>query len=94
MSALSRHARVRALALAAAASWSGAAAACPVCFASRGAANREAFVETTVFLSALPLLLVGLFVWWVLRRARHHDLPSPHGSTEPACVNEDAPAVD
>ena len=37
-----------------------AALACPVCFAETGAGQREAYVLTTVLLSALPLVLMGL----------------------------------
>nr|PZN26048.1 MAG: hypothetical protein DIU78_08795 [Pseudomonadota bacterium] len=53
--------------------WAAAAAACPVCFSARNADNRAAFVETTIFMSALPLVLVGAFLWWAARRIRHHE---------------------
>ena len=33
--------------------------ACPRCFAEAGAEQREAYLGTTVLLSALPLLLLG-----------------------------------
>ena len=33
--------------------------ACPVCFAETGADQRNAYLVTTVLLSALPLLLLG-----------------------------------
>ncbi len=52
----------------------GAALACPVC---GGPAEKEqvqqAFVNTTIFLSAVPLLMIGGGVWWLFRRARQMD---------------------
>jgi hypothetical protein len=45
------------------------APACAVCFSGRDE-SRTAYVLTTVLLSALPLLLVGGFVWWARRRWR------------------------
>jgi hypothetical protein len=44
------------------------AQACSVC-ADPEAANRTAFIITTVLLSVLPLLLVGGMVAWLWRRA-------------------------
>jgi len=77
---IARRSAARAALLAVALSTvAGAAAACPVCFASRGADNRDAFVGTTIFMSALPLLLVGAFVWWVAQRIRRHELRAPDG---------------
>jgi len=46
------------------------AAACAVCFTGRADETRVAFLATTGFLSALPILLVGTLVWWLCRRAR------------------------
>ena len=43
--------------------------ACSVCF-SATEANRAAFISTTVFLSVLPLLLIGGLTGWLWRRAR------------------------
>jgi len=56
------------------------AAACSVCFTGRADETRIAFLATTGFLSALPILLIGSLVWWLRRRARQirdeHDRPS------------------
>lgn len=46
-----------------------ASQACSVCFSALEE-TRTAFVNTTVFLSVLPPLLVGGFVWWLWRRGR------------------------
>ncbi len=43
--------------------------ACSVCF-SATEANRAAFISTTVFLSVLPLLLIGGLIGWLWRRSR------------------------
>jgi len=45
------------------------AQACSVCFDPRDR-NRAAFFATTVFLSLLPLGLVGLLGVWLRRRSR------------------------
>ncbi len=45
------------------------ALACAVCFSATDE-NRKAFLLTTVFLSALPLVTVGGGAWWIVRRAR------------------------
>ena len=46
------------------------ALACPVCMGGRDDATRAAFLLTTLFLSVLPLALIGGVVWWLTRRAR------------------------
>jgi hypothetical protein len=46
------------------------AAACAVCFTGRADETRVAFIVTTGFLTALPILLVGTLVWWLCRRTR------------------------
>jgi len=43
--------------------------ACPSC-ASPLEENRQAFVDTTVFLTVVPHAMMGGFVWW-LRRQTH-----------------------
>ena len=48
----------------------GAANACPVCFDPQNEANRVAFIATTVFLTFLPLLMIGGIVLWLRRRFR------------------------
>jgi hypothetical protein len=46
------------------------ALACPVCSAGRDDAARQAFFDTTIFLSLLPLAMFGGIVYWLMRRAR------------------------
>ena len=43
------------------------AEACPVCFQS-GAEERWAFYFTTAFLTVLPLLMVGCFIFFLRKR--------------------------
>ena len=43
------------------------AQACAVCFGGEDD-NRQAFIDTTVILTVLPLLVIGLFVWLMVRR--------------------------
>jgi hypothetical protein len=43
--------------------------ACPSC-ASPLEENRQAFVDTTVFLTVVPLMMMGGFVWWLRRQTR------------------------
>jgi hypothetical protein len=44
--------------------------ACSQCLSGRSEATKLAYLLTTVFLSVLPPLVVGGFVWWLVRRAR------------------------
>lgn len=53
------------------------ASACPVCFSAKDEAQRQAFFDTTVFLTLLPLALVGGVIYWIARRARTLDLEQP-----------------
>jgi hypothetical protein len=46
--------------------------ACPSC-ASPLEENRQAFVDTTVFLTVVPLMMMGGFIWWLRRRMRAMD---------------------
>ncbi len=46
-----------------------AADACSVCFSGQDQA-RVAFIATTGFMTALPLLLIGGFVFWLRSRSR------------------------
>ena len=46
----------------------GAARACSVCFSANDE-NRLAFLVTTIFLTALPLAMIGSTVLWLWRRA-------------------------
>ena len=50
--------------------------ACPSC-ASPLEENRQAFVDTTIFLTVVPLMMIGGFIWWLRRRVR-----AMHESTE------------
>jgi hypothetical protein len=43
--------------------------ACPAC-ASPLEENRQAFVDTTVFLTVVPLMMIGGFIWWLRRKSR------------------------
>lgn len=45
------------------------ARACPSC-ASPLEENRQAFVDTTIFLTVVPLMLIGGMIWWIRRKAR------------------------
>lgn len=47
--------------------------ACPVCFQAKDDASRVAFIVTTGFLTALPLVLLGGLLYWAFRRARALD---------------------
>ncbi|HMI90440.1 MAG TPA: hypothetical protein VK509_03710 [Polyangiales bacterium] len=49
------------------------ALACPVCFNAKNEAARIAFLATTVFLTALPLFLIGGTITWLARRAAQVD---------------------
>ncbi len=48
--------------------------ACPSC-ASPLEENRQAFVDTTIFLTVVPLTMIGGFVWWLRRKIRDQDEP-------------------
>ena len=43
--------------------------ACPSC-ASPLEENRQAFVDTTIFLTLAPLLMLGGLIWWIRRKAK------------------------
>ncbi len=60
------------LAFTALCAWPRLASACPSCF-SGATDNREAFFGTFLFLTTVPLVGMGLLVWWLLRRARALD---------------------
>lgn len=50
--------------------------ACPVCFDPREE-NRVAFLATTVFMSLIPLGMVGGLGMWLRKRARDLKGPAP-----------------
>jgi len=57
------------LALAAVLATPAVAYACPVCF-DANEANRTAFILTTIFLSLLPLGMVGGIAYWIRQLTR------------------------
>jgi len=68
-----RLARLTAALAAVALAWAADLAyACPSC-ASPLEENRQAFVDTTIFLTVVPLLMMGGFVWWLRRKVRERD---------------------
>ncbi|GMV06017.1 MAG: hypothetical protein AMXMBFR53_22940 [Gemmatimonadota bacterium] len=74
-----RRVAVVALALALLVLLPEAAWACPVCFDPRDE-NRVAFLATTVFLSLVPLGMVGGLGLWLRKRARElRGLPPEDG---------------
>lgn len=48
------------------------ACACPSC-ASPLEENRQAFVDTTIFLTVVPLMMIGGLIWWIRRKVRERD---------------------
>ncbi len=52
--------------------------ACPSCFSEAEPQQRAAYVGTTVFLSALPLMLLGFLALCLFRGSRRRDR-SPEG---------------
>ncbi len=69
-----RQRLLRAWAFAAVSLTSLSAFACPVCGAAKDDATRDAFILTTVFMSLLPLAMLGGLAWWLIRRLRQLDL--------------------
>jgi hypothetical protein len=58
------------------------ALACPVCFSAKEEAERVAFLGTTVFLTALPLIMIGAAIYWLASRSVEPEEVEP-ASTEP-----------
>jgi hypothetical protein len=78
------------------ASLPGVALACPMCLAARDQATQIAFLLTTVLLSALPVLMIGVGIVWLARRAHAMDLEEREQtgellSEEPAPVAQPEP---
>ena len=48
------------------------ASACPSC-ASPLEENRQAFVDTTIFLTVVPLVMIGGLIWWLRKKVRERD---------------------
>ena len=70
--------------------------ACPVCSPGRDDATRQAFFDTTIFLSLLPLAMFGGLIYWVVRRIRAsealdgaRELASTDGARELAPMTEE-----
>ena len=61
--------KARLLAVAAVLGTPAVAYACPVCF-DANEANRTAFILTTIFLSLLPLGMVGGIAYWIRQLTR------------------------
>lgn len=62
----------------------GLAHACPVCFSAKDDAQRQAFFDTTIFLTLLPIALIGGFIYWVARRVRRLDAEQRAGAASGA----------
>jgi hypothetical protein len=59
--------------------------ACPVCFSVKNEATRIAFLGTTVFLTALPLVLMGGVGVWLAKRVEEAERDHAElGGNEPA----------
>jgi hypothetical protein len=67
--------------------------ACAVCSAGLEDENRLAFLLTTIFLSALPISLVGGVVWWLRVRVRQMEAAKPPLSERSEGEAASAPAV-
>lgn len=63
--------------------------ACPVCFSAQNEENRFAFVAMTIFLTLLPLGMLGLGMGWAWRRMRSLENVGPERPT-----HTDEPASD
>jgi len=50
-----------------------AALACPRCFAEAGEEQRDAYLGTTVLLSALPLVLIGFLAARIYQGSRNRE---------------------
>lgn len=77
---MNRTLPILAIAVAAVFLFPESAQACAVCFDMK-AETRWAFVATTVFLSLLPLGMIGGGIYWLWRRARM--LAEEEGTLEP-----------
>ncbi len=64
------RASIMALAIVAALGGHATALACPACATAAPEASRQAFVSSTVFLSLMPLAMIGGVLLWIRRRVR------------------------
>lgn len=62
------------------------ASACSVCTPGRDDETRVAFQVTTLFLTVLPLGLIGGVVWWLVRRARSIEQARAEASAGPGSL--------
>jgi len=44
--------------------------ACPVCSPGRDDATQQAFLSMTIFMTLLPLMMLGVLFYWLVRRIR------------------------
>ena len=66
--------------------------ACPLCFSSQNKEYRMAYLFTAIFMTLLPLGLVGALLTWVMRRADGADATDAHPlSPQGRSVAERAP---
>lgn len=59
----------------------GSASACSVCTAGRDEENQLAFLLSTLFMSLLPLLVIGSFVFVLWRRMRRLEIDEAASAT-------------
>ena len=72
-----------------------AAAACPVCNAYGEEESRVAFILTTVFLSALPVAMIGVGGWLIWRRIRSGEqAPRPRAAQSARVARVARPGAD
>lgn len=62
----------------------GLAEACSVCMSGREDENRLAFIVTTIFMSVLPLAMIGGLGWYLRRRSRAIAEPGIPPAARPA----------
>jgi hypothetical protein len=51
------------------------ALACAVCFSGRDE-SRVAYLLTTIFMTALPIVALGIGIYWVVKKANRADAPT------------------
>jgi hypothetical protein len=66
---------VTAIALTLAALPAQRALACAVCFSGRDE-SRVAYLLTTIFMTSLPIVALGIGIYWVVKRANRTDAPT------------------
>ena len=62
------------------------ASACPMCMAGQGGGTQRAFALGSLFLSVLPLAVIGGAVWYLRRRARALAAAAPPTDAAPRPV--------